>query len=55
VRATMEAVPAVPGKPVGWIDGKAISQALDLLKTDEAIGTPKPVETFFTNDLLPAL
>jgi NitT/TauT family transport system substrate-binding protein len=55
VRATMEAVPGVPGKPVGWIDGKAISQALDLLKTDEAIGTPKPVETFFTNDLLPAL
>lgn len=55
VRATMDAVPSGPGKPVGWIDAKAISQALDLLKTDEAIGTPKPVETFFTNDLLPAL
>lgn len=54
VRATMDAVPSVPGKPVGWIDAKAISQALDLLKTDEAIGAPKPVETFFTNDLLPA-
>ncbi|CAN7778835.1 ABC transporter substrate-binding protein [Variovorax sp. LjRoot84] len=54
VRATMDAIPSVPGKPVGWIDAKAISQALDLLKTDEAIGTPKPVETFFTNDLLPA-
>lgn len=55
VRATMDAVPSVTGKPVGWIDAKAISQAIDLLKTDEAIGTPKPVETFFTNDLLPAL
>ena len=55
VRATMDAIPAEPGKPVGWIDPKAISQALELLKTDEAIGTPKPVETFFTNDLLPAL
>ena len=55
VRATMDAVKTEPGRPVGWIDAKAISQALDLLKTDEAIGTPKPTEIFFTNDLLPAL
>ncbi|OUL98168.1 ABC transporter substrate-binding protein [Variovorax sp. JS1663] len=55
VRATMDAVTSTPGKPIGWTDSKAISQALDLLKTDESIGTPKPVETFFTNDLLPAL
>ena len=52
VRATMEAVEQQPGKPTGWTDPKTIAQALELLKTDEAIGTPKPVETFFTNDLL---
>lgn len=52
VRATMEAIEQQPGKPTGWIDPKTIAQALELLKTDEAIGTPKPVETFFTNDLL---
>ena len=52
VRATMDAVEIHPSKPVGWIDPKSINQALELLKTDEAIGTPKPVDAFFTNDLL---
>ena len=48
----MDAVEVQPGKSVGWIDPKSINQALELLKTDEAIGTPKPVDAFFTNDLL---
>ncbi|MBS0339917.1 MAG: ABC transporter substrate-binding protein [Proteobacteria bacterium] len=52
VRATMEAIEAPPGKPLGWTDPQTIAQALELLKTDEAIGTPKPTETFYTNDLL---
>ncbi|MCY1242191.1 hypothetical protein D9M72_551370 [compost metagenome] len=52
VRATMEAIETPPGKPTGWTDSKTIVQALELLKTDESIGTPKPSETFFTNDLL---
>jgi len=52
VRATMEAIETQPGKPTGWTDPKTIVQALELLKTDESIGTPKPAETFFTNDLL---
>ena len=52
VRATMDAIETQPGKPTGWTDSKTVAQALDLLKTDEAIGTPKPNEIFFTNDLL---
>uniref|UniRef100_C5D0Z2 NMT1/THI5 like domain protein n=1 Tax=Variovorax paradoxus (strain S110) TaxID=543728 RepID=C5D0Z2_VARPS len=52
VRATMEAIETQSGKPTGWTDPKTIVQALELLKTDESIGTPKPTETFFTNDLL---
>lgn len=52
VRATMEAIEVKPGKPLGWTDPQTIAQALELLKTDEAIGAPKPTDTFFTNDLL---
>jgi NitT/TauT family transport system substrate-binding protein len=52
VRASMEAVQSEPGKPIGWVDAKTISQSLELLKSDEAIGTPKPVNVFYTNDLL---
>lgn len=52
VRATMEAIEVQPGKPLGWTDAQTIAQALELLKTDEAIGTPKPADAFFTNDLL---
>lgn len=53
VRATMDAIEVETGKPTGWTDAKTIAQAIELLKSDEAIGTPKPVETFYTNDLLP--
>jgi NitT/TauT family transport system substrate-binding protein len=52
VRATLDAMETPPGKPVGWIDAKVIDHALELIKTDEAIGTPKPASAFFTNDLL---
>ena len=52
VRATIDAVEVQPGKPVGWMDAKFVTQALELLKTDEAIGTPKPATSFFTNDFL---
>ena len=52
VRATMAAIETQPGKPLGWTDPQTIVQALELLKTDEAIGTPKATENFFTNDLL---
>ncbi|VTU36063.1 ABC transporter substrate-binding protein [Variovorax sp. PBL-E5] len=52
VRATMDAIETEAGKPVGWTDANTIVQALNLLKTDEAIGTPKPADVFFTNALL---
>ncbi|VTU28483.1 ABC transporter, substrate-binding protein, aliphatic sulfonates family [Variovorax sp. SRS16] len=52
VRATMDAIETEAGKPVGWTDANTIVQALNLLKTDEAIGTPKPADVFFTNVLL---
>jgi NitT/TauT family transport system substrate-binding protein len=52
VRATMDTIETQPGKPLGWTDPQTVVHALELLKTDEAIGTPKPAQTFFTNDLL---
>jgi len=53
VQATIDAMETSTDHPVGWTDGKLISSTLDLLKTDENIGTPKPVNVFYTNDLLP--
>jgi NitT/TauT family transport system substrate-binding protein len=54
VKATVDAIQAEGGHPAGWMTSQQITSSLDLLKTDENIGTPKPAATFFTNDLLPA-
>lgn len=40
------------GTPVGWVDEKAIGDALKLVGSTEEIGDPKPASTFFTNELL---
>lgn len=53
VKETVAAIEQIPGRPIGWTDPKLISSTLDLLKTDQNIGTPKPVEAFINNDLLP--
>jgi NitT/TauT family transport system substrate-binding protein len=53
VKATIDEMTRVPGRPAGWIDPNLITATLDLLKTDEDIGTPKPANLFFSNDLLP--
>jgi NitT/TauT family transport system substrate-binding protein len=53
VKATVDEMSRVPGKPVGWTSPDLINSTLELLKTDEDIGTPKPANVFFTNDLLP--
>lgn len=53
VRSTLDAIEAPAGKPIGWIDAKQIGDALNLLKADEGITAPRPVDVFFTNDLLP--
>jgi NitT/TauT family transport system substrate-binding protein len=53
VKATVDAIQPAAGHPAGWITAQQIKSSLDLIKTDEDIGTPKPAEIFFTNDLLP--
>lgn len=53
IKATIDEMTRVPGKPTGWIDPKLITATLDLLRTEGDIGPAKPADTFFTNDLLP--
>ncbi len=53
VNATVDAIQPEPSHPAGWMSAQQITSSLDLLRTDEDIGTPKPAEIFFTNDLLP--
>lgn len=52
VRATIDAMVPEEGKPIGWVDAKLIEQAIELLKTEQAIDHPKPTASFFTNELL---
>lgn len=52
VRATIDAMVREEGKPIGWVDVKLIEQAIELLKTEQAIDHPKPAASFFTNELL---
>ncbi|HYC43900.1 MAG TPA: ABC transporter substrate-binding protein [Burkholderiales bacterium] len=52
VKATVDAIPAPQGRPVGWINEKSIADALELLKSSGEIDAPKPVATYFTNALL---
>ncbi len=54
VKATAEAIPATPGRPVGWIDEKVIADALAMLKATGEIDAPKATATYFTNSLLDA-
>jgi NitT/TauT family transport system substrate-binding protein len=53
IKATIDEMTRVPGKPIGWTEPNLITATLDLLKTEGDNGTPKPAEAFFTNDLLP--
>ena len=53
VKATVDAIKPEAPHPAGWVDSKLINGTLDLLKTESDIGTPKPVDTFYTNSLLP--
>ncbi|MBM3357685.1 MAG: ABC transporter substrate-binding protein [Betaproteobacteria bacterium] len=52
VKATVEAIPVVPGKPIGWIEEKLIADTLELLKSVGEIEAPKSVPVYFTNSLL---
>jgi NitT/TauT family transport system substrate-binding protein len=52
IENTIASIPAEAGKPAGWIDAKAIDEALRLIASVEDIGTAKPSAAFYTNDLL---
>lgn len=52
VKATVDAIPVAPGRPVGWTEEKVIVDALDLLKSVGEIESPKAASTYFTNSLL---
>jgi NitT/TauT family transport system substrate-binding protein len=52
VQATMEAIPAAPGRPVGYIDEKVIVEALDLLRSTGEIDAAKAPSVYYTNALL---
>jgi NitT/TauT family transport system substrate-binding protein len=52
VKATVEAIPVPQGHTIGWIDQKTIADALTLLQSTREIGTPKPIDVYYTNALL---
>lgn len=52
VRVTADAIPSPAGKPIGFIDEKVVTDALDLLKQSGEIDVPKPAATYYTNALL---
>ena len=52
VKATVDAIPAPAGHPVGWIDEKVIAETQDLLKASGEIETAKPLDAYYTNRLL---
>ena len=52
VKATVDAIPASGGRPVGWIDDKVIAAALEILQNAKEIEAPKPLNTYYTNTLL---
>ena len=52
IENTTASIPVEAGKPVGWIEEKAIDEALKLIASVEDIGTPKPPSAFYTNELL---
>ena len=52
IENTTASIPVEAGKPAGWVEAKAIDEALKLIASVEDIGTPKPSLAFYTNDLL---
>jgi NitT/TauT family transport system substrate-binding protein len=51
VKVTADSIPVPAGKPIGWIDEKVITDALDLLKASGEIEAAKPAATYYTNAL----
>lgn len=52
IEATSASIHSPSGTPVGWIDEKAIADAIKLIGSVEEIGDAKPMSSFYTNELL---
>jgi NitT/TauT family transport system substrate-binding protein len=52
VKLSNQTFPIILGKPRGWVEDKVIASALDLLKESGQISEAKPLNTYFTNNLL---
>ena len=52
IEATSVSIEQPEGKPVGWVEETAITDALTLIASVEDIGEAKPTETFYSNELL---
>lgn len=52
IEATSASIHSPSGTPIGWVEDKAVTDALKLIGSVEEIGEPKPVSSFFTNELL---
>jgi len=52
IQSTVDFIPKVPNRPVGWIDQNALLASLDILQETDRIEYPKPVEKYYTNALL---
>ncbi len=51
VKATVEAIPDIEGRPFGWIATDGIREAVDVLATDPSFGNPLPADRYYTNEL----
>lgn len=52
VKASMDAVPVMGSRTVGWIDESVIVRTLEMMKDVGEIENPKPASSFYTNALL---
>jgi NitT/TauT family transport system substrate-binding protein len=52
VEATSNSIPPGVGKPLGWIDENTIADAVHLSGSTKDVGAPRPLSSFYTNELL---
>ena len=52
IEATSTSIHSPSGKPTGWIEESAITNALKLISGVEKVGELKPASAFYTNELL---
>jgi NitT/TauT family transport system substrate-binding protein len=52
VKATLDAIPVVASRPVGWIEDATIRHALELLKSAKEVDATRAPADYYTNPLL---